>query len=59
MRRLIPTGEIRRFLRSRDGATAIEYALIASGIAAALVAVIGTLGGTVSNLWLTVKNAFG
>lgn len=48
----------RRFLRNQRGATAIEYALIAGGIAAVLVGTIATLGGNVSVLWTTVKNAF-
>ncbi len=49
--------QIRRFLSGQGGATAIEYALIASGIAAALVAVIGRLGGTVNTLWSSVASA--
>lgn len=37
-----------RFLKDRSGTTAIEYALVACGIAVAIVAVIGQLGATVS-----------
>jgi pilus assembly protein Flp/PilA len=33
-----------RFLKSRDGASAIEYALIAGGIAIAIVASVNGLG---------------
>ena len=37
---------IRRFLADESGATAIEYGLIAAGIALAIIAVINTLGST-------------
>ena len=50
---------LRRFLADTDGATAIEYALIASGIAGAIAAIVGTLGGTVTNMWTMIKDAFG
>ena len=33
-----------RFRRDESGATAIEYGLIAAGIAAAIILVVGTLG---------------
>jgi len=39
----------RRFLSDERGATAIEYALIASGIAAAIISIVSGLGQTVSN----------
>lgn len=58
MRRFEPKGQIRRFLPAQEGATAIEYALIASGIASALVAAITTLGGSVNNTWASVVNIF-
>jgi pilus assembly protein Flp/PilA len=48
----------RRFLPARGGATAIEYALIASGIAAALVATITTLGGSVNAMWTKLVGIF-
>ena len=38
-----------RFLADERGATAIEYALIASGIAAAIVSIVTGLGNTVAN----------
>ena len=34
---------IRRFLKNRKGATAIEYGLIAAGIAVAVIAIFGVL----------------
>ena len=40
-----------RFLRDDGGATAIEYAIIASGIAVAIAATIVTLGSSVSSLY--------
>lgn len=56
MRRLIPT-TVRRFLPAQEGATAIEYALIASGIAGAIIAAVNTLGGNVNTMWTSVANA--
>jgi len=49
---------VRRFTDAREGATAIEYALIAGGIASAIVAVITTLGGSVTTLWVRVGAMF-
>ena len=46
-----------RFLKSEDGATAIEYGLIASLIAVAIVAVLTTLGGALSGVFTQVQNA--
>jgi pilus assembly protein Flp/PilA len=37
----------RRFLRAEEGATAIEYAIIASGISIAIAATVTTLGSAV------------
>jgi pilus assembly protein Flp/PilA len=37
---------IRRFLAHESGATAIEYGLIAAGIALAIIAVVNNLGST-------------
>jgi len=46
------------FLRDDDGATAIEYALIASGIAAAIIATVMTLGTSVQGMYQSVSNGF-
>lgn len=43
-----------RFLRDESGATSIEYAMIASGIAVAIAAVIVNLGSTVKGLYTSV-----
>jgi Flp pilus assembly pilin Flp len=51
--------KLRRLLRNRRGATAIEYALIAGGIAAVLAGAIAMLGDKVEALWAAVKAAFG
>ena len=59
MFRFVSADQVRRFLRLQDGATAIEYALIACGIAAALVAAITSLGGSVSGMWSAVASALG
>ena len=46
----------RRLMKNDKGATAIEYALIASLIAVAAVAVMGTVGGGVKNSFQAVSN---
>ena len=38
-----------RFMRDEGGATAIEYALVASGIAVAIASTVVTLGSAVKN----------
>ncbi len=47
----------RRFLRDESGATAIEYAMIASGIAVAIAATIVSLGSSVKGLYTGVATA--
>lgn len=44
---------VRAFLQDQSGATAIEYGLIAGGIAVAIITVVNTLG---SNLAATFSN---
>ena len=46
-----------RFLRDDGGATAIEYAMIASGIAVAIAATVVTLGSSVNGLYSNVLTA--
>jgi pilus assembly protein Flp/PilA len=48
---------LRRLLHDESGATAIEYALIASGIAVAIAATVVSLGSTVKGLFVSVQNA--
>jgi pilus assembly protein Flp/PilA len=57
MRRIVQKIDISRLLRKQDGATAIEYGLIAAGIAGAIIVTIGLLGGSVVAMWTTVANA--
>ncbi len=49
---------LREFLRDDSGATAIEYALIASGVAAAIVAVVYTVGTQVKGMYQSVSDGF-
>jgi pilus assembly protein Flp/PilA len=44
MRRLFTNAPFRRFLCAQGGATAIEYAMIASGVSIAIAATITALG---------------
>ncbi len=46
-----------RFWRGKSGATAIEYAMIAAGIALAIVASVTKLGATVETLFGNVLTA--
>jgi pilus assembly protein Flp/PilA len=50
--------EIRRLLAAREGTTAIEYAIIAGGVAVAIAATITTLGSRVNVLWTAVNGMF-
>lgn len=44
-----------RFVHEENGATAIEYGLIAAGIAIALIAVIFSVGNTLEEFFTTVQ----
>jgi len=46
---------LRDFLHDDGGATAIEYALIASGIAGAIIAVVMALGTQIKAMYTTVS----
>ena len=50
-------GNLHRFLRDERGATAIEYAMIASGIAVAIATTIVSLGSSVQGLYTSVATA--
>ena len=41
----------KKFLNDEEGATAVEYAIMASAIAAAIVAIVFTIGIKVDNLF--------
>jgi pilus assembly protein Flp/PilA len=46
-----------RFLRNENGATAIEYALIAAGISVAIIAVVNGLGTKLVATFTSVSDA--
>jgi pilus assembly protein Flp/PilA len=46
-----------RFVHDRKGATSIEYAMIASGIAVVIVVAVMTIGGQVNLQFIGVSNA--
>jgi pilus assembly protein Flp/PilA len=46
-----------RFMRCESGATAIEYAMIASGIGVAIVGAVLNLGSNVKGLFVSVSSA--
>lgn len=47
-----------RFLANEDGATAIEYALIATGIALAIITMVGLTGTEIQGLFTDIKTEF-
>lgn len=46
-----------RFLKDERGATAIEYGLIAAGIALAIIAVVNGLGSTLNTKFSTLNTS--
>ncbi len=48
---------IRNFIDDESGATAIEYGLIAAGIAVAIIAAVGLLGTSLEGMFTTVGAA--
>jgi pilus assembly protein Flp/PilA len=46
---------ITRFVRDESGATAIEYGLIAAGIAVAIIAAVNAVGSALSTTFTDVK----
>ena len=48
---------LRRFIGEERGTTAIEYALIASGISIVIVAAVMTLGGNVQAMFTNVATS--
>jgi len=50
--------ELRRFALAREGTTAIEYAVIACGIAGVLIATVNALGGSVTTMFTSAANMF-
>jgi pilus assembly protein Flp/PilA len=57
MRRLMSISTLRRFLADQEGATAIEYAIIASGVSIVIAAVVSTIGDQIkTNLYQKIAN---
>ena len=48
---------ILRFFRDEEGATAIEYGLIAAGISVAIITVVGSLGSGLNATFTSVQTA--
>jgi pilus assembly protein Flp/PilA len=48
---------IRKFLQDESGATAIEYGLIAAGIALAIIAAVNGLGGKVNSKFTSINSS--
>jgi pilus assembly protein Flp/PilA len=48
---------VRKFIRDENGATAIEYGLIAAGIAVAIIAAVGALGTSLNATFTSVSTA--
>jgi pilus assembly protein Flp/PilA len=48
---------LRRFLRDEKAATAIEYALIAAGIAGTIIATVMAMGPNIAAMYESVLNA--
>jgi pilus assembly protein Flp/PilA len=46
----------RRFLRDEGGATAVEYAIVASLIAGAIILALENLGGALSNVFTHISD---
>ncbi len=50
---------LRKYLGNRSGATAIEYGLIAAGIAVAIIVAVGLLGDNLSLLFDSIAKSLG
>jgi pilus assembly protein Flp/PilA len=50
---------IARFVKDESGATAIEYGLIAAGIALAIIAVVNGIGGKLNTEFTSINTQIG
>ena len=48
---------VARFIKNESGATAIEYGLIAAGIALAIITAVNGLGTNLNTKFTTIKNS--
>lgn len=55
---LAASRQFARFCADESGATAIEYAMIASGVAAFIAGAVSIMGGGVKNFFTTVAGMF-
>jgi pilus assembly protein Flp/PilA len=51
------TNLIARFVKDESGATAIEYGLIAAGIALAIITIVQTIGTTLTTKFTSLSDA--
>jgi pilus assembly protein Flp/PilA len=51
------TNLLARFVKDESGATAIEYALIAAGIAIAIISAVNGVGTSITNKFTTIKTS--
>ncbi|MGC1466497.1 MAG: Flp family type IVb pilin [Pseudolabrys sp.] len=57
MSKTVTTRTLKDFFGDENGATAIEYAMIASGVAGAIIAVVFSLGTSVKAMFTSVSSA--
>lgn len=50
---------LKSFAKNESGATAIEYGLIAAGIAVAIIVAVNTLGSTLNGVFTDVNDKIG
>jgi pilus assembly protein Flp/PilA len=53
------TNLIARFVKDESGATAIEYGLIAAGIALAIISIVNTLGSSLAGRFTNINSQLG
>jgi pilus assembly protein Flp/PilA len=53
----LPMTILKRFLKDEDGATAIEYGLIAAGIAIAIITAVNGVGSQLSSNFVTISTS--
>lgn len=47
------------FLKDESGGTAVEYALVAAGVSAAVLAVVNSVGGTINEKMTLISSKLG
>jgi pilus assembly protein Flp/PilA len=55
----LPTSKVLRFLKSEDGPTAVEYAVMLALIVVACIAIIQNLGTSISGTFSSVSSTVG